>query len=224
MHTVARQSGLPTLVGFSAVRQLADADIARLLSHAERQRADRIRHPLRRNQFICGRWLLQQMLRHAHLPPAALTQGNGGKPQLAGGWHFNLTHSGELVAAVLSRLECGIDIEAIQPITDLPELLASHFAAEWAWWQQRQRATTLPDDEFYRWWTLKEAWLKAHGTGIGAMAQSTLVNLDGDSPRCLGQHADDRSQLLELQLRPGYRAAVCLLSDAPANIDCIEFS
>lgn len=217
---------MPLWVGFTGIAGLPESIGDALLTGSERQRLARLHHPLGRRQFIAGRWLLRQLQRHAGAAQVPLIQVGDGKPSLAAsdGWHCNLAHSEELVACVLSRAPCGIDVEAIRPLAEMAGLLAHEFASEWHDWQLRHGAQPLPATEFYRWWTLKEAWLKATGGNLASMAQIRLAGLDNGTPHCAGPLARGPQQLLELELRPGYRTAACLLSDTVATVHCVEFT
>lgn len=217
---------MPLWIGFAGVDRVPDSGGNALLTSSEQQRLARLRHPLSRRQFIAGRWLLRQLQQYAGAPLVPLTQVGRGKPYLADdkGWHCNLAHSDELVACVLSRAPCGIDIEAIRPLDEIGALLAHEFASEWRDWQRRHGAQPLPMGEFYRWWTLKEAWLKATAGNLANMAQISLTGLESRTPCCIGPLARGPQQLLELELRPGYCAAACLLSDAAPAVHCIEFN
>lgn len=82
-----------------------------------------------------------------------------GKPYVAGGPPFNVSHSGDWVAvAVASSGEVGVDVERIRPVK-------SRVA-------KRVFGTTdLSDAEFTRWWTIAEACVKADGRGVGLLRE-----------------------------------------------------
>lgn len=94
--------------------------------------------------------------------------GANGKPYLPEypQWTFNLSHSGNYFALAVAR-ECrlGIDLEVARSRSNLAGLVNKCFAAEEiACWE------ALPNEErisaFYRFWTRKEAFVKATGRGI----------------------------------------------------------
>lgn len=68
----------------------------------------------RRKEFLASRWMLKSILRDESL---SLVMDERGKLKDAGGkFHFSLSHSGNLVAAIASREHVvGIDIEEIHP-------------------------------------------------------------------------------------------------------------
>jgi len=75
---------------------------------------------------------------------------------------FNISHSGRYVLCAISdEYRIGIDVEEIRPI-DLQDFKDLWTHAEW-------RAIQEADDqhlEFYRYWTRKEAVIKADGKGM----------------------------------------------------------
>lgn len=119
--------------------------------------------PLLRQRYAATRALLRQQLsQKTGLPPLALpfTFNAYQKPQLSGAypWHFSISHSQNTTAIAIAAAPIGIDIE--------------HTTAEP---DKRIIPLFVRDDEqhllqdkidFYQLWTLKEAVLKALGTGF----------------------------------------------------------
>ncbi|MFU8788483.1 MAG: 4'-phosphopantetheinyl transferase family protein [Methylobacter sp.] len=93
-------------------------------------------------------------------------------PELA----FNLSHSADvMIIAVGKNCHLGVDIEQCKSRISLDGLVGRCFGeAEIAYWQQ------LPDAEktrqFYRFWTRKEAFVKATGRGIALGLERCVVN------------------------------------------------
>jgi 4'-phosphopantetheinyl transferase len=93
-------------------------------------------------------------------------------PELA----FNLSHSeNALVIALGWNCRLGADIEFCNPRTSLAGLVDKCFAVEEiAYWRQLPEARkTL---EFYRFWTRKEAFVKAIGRGIALGLNQCVIN------------------------------------------------
>ncbi|XZF14514.1 4'-phosphopantetheinyl transferase family protein [Chitinophagaceae bacterium MMS25-I14] len=87
---------------------------------------------------------------------------NAGRPFLPGTPDFNITHSGTLVACAWSEEgNTGIDAEEVTKIDFLK--MRSFFAPEE--WKKITTAAT-PQLQFYKFWTQKEAILKAEGKGM----------------------------------------------------------
>lgn len=174
---------------FSLRLSLKEAQVAArwsVLTADERARADRFRFARDRRRFIVCRAGLRRLLGSLlDVAPQAVRfrYGRWGKPgldgQLAGALRFNVAHTGDLAVVVVSpSRRVGVDIEAVRPLSDVAALAASVFSpAE----RERILATTGRARlmAFYRQWTLKEAWLKAVGTGLREKLQDVEV-LDGE--------------------------------------------
>jgi 4'-phosphopantetheinyl transferase len=103
----------------------------------------------------------------------ALQKGPRSEPLPSNGWHWSLSHTVEYVAAVTAGKPVGIDIERIQPFT---EELKQRVADSQEWALGPELSQTL----FCRFWTAKEAVLKAAGAGLGGLAQCTITGVTGD--------------------------------------------
>lgn len=157
------------------LRPLADV-LETTLSPEERERQARFVRAEDRQRFGLFRGFLREVLgAMVQTEPAALRfiLEPGGKPGLDAKTHpgapaFNVSHSGDVfVAAFACGGAIGVDVEQVDRRTDVsgvarhsfhPHEYAHIAAADDA----RQRAL------FFRWWTAKEAVLKASGAGIGA--------------------------------------------------------
>ena len=135
------------------------------LDAQELERASRYKSDLRRQQYIGSRTLLRALLAEQSGEPAHsfdLSADARGKPICASGPAVSISHSRDVVAcAVMDAGETGIDIEfpgRTRHVAGIAERYFSPGEAEWL--------ATRPPDRFYRLWVLKEAWLKATGTGI----------------------------------------------------------
>lgn len=76
--------------------------------------------------------------------------------------YFNISHSHNMIAIIISNEECGIDIEYLNPNKDIIKL--------------KNRFNIENDEEFYKQWTRKEAYLKKIGTGIKISSLFEEVN------------------------------------------------
>jgi hypothetical protein len=93
-----------------------------------------------------------------------------GKPWIPAlpGWHFNISHSGSLVACAVARIPVGLDLEYQRPGKDRGEVAERFFSpAECT----EIRAAADPGERFYQYWSLKEAWLKWRGWGLRGLSQ-----------------------------------------------------
>lgn len=94
-----------------------------------------------------------------------LNYGSHGKPFLANrpDLHFNISHADGIAAAMVSDFECGIDCERIRPFK--PRVMLRAYSKD-----EQTAVNSAPQNQrdflFFRLWTLKEAYIKAIGTGL----------------------------------------------------------
>ena len=110
----------------------------------------------------------------------------GGKPMLAGplaresGLSFNLSHTTGLVACAVTRGgDVGVDVESLDRAAQARELAQRFFAPA----EAAELGALEPDpcrQRFIEIWTLKEAYVKALGTGLATqLSQFAFLNAEG---------------------------------------------
>lgn len=189
------------------------------LSPAERARSDGYRSPDGARRFAAGRGWLRRILAGAlGTDPGAvrLTEG-AGKPALedAGGPCFNVSRAGDVILIAVARGEVGVDIE---PENAGPAALEA--SAVWSTPAEAERLRRMaPEDRplaSLRWWTAKEAYLKATGEGLTVPPDEVEVGPAGpdEAPvQRLGDPRPGRWWVRGLRPLPGYVAAVA--TDGP---------
>lgn len=142
-----------------------------LLDSHEHKVAQKFRLPHLREHYCVVHGLLRRLLADYLTvePKKLLIQRTGfGKPYLSDfpGVKFNLSHSGQaLVIAICRDFEIGIDVEQIRPRQNLAGLVERCFSvAEQRYWHALPESTRLA--VFFKFWTCKEAFVKAVGRGI----------------------------------------------------------
>jgi 4'-phosphopantetheinyl transferase len=144
------------------------------LSDDEKRRAEAFRFEQDRRRFIACRSAVRMILgRDLGSRPSDVRfrYGPYGKPRLdrngpGAPLHFNVSHSEHLALVAVSReSEVGVDIEHVRTRPGIPEIIERQFAPA-----ERRALLCAPEAEhllrFYRYWTLKEAHLKAAGLGM----------------------------------------------------------
>jgi 4'-phosphopantetheinyl transferase len=86
------------------------------------------------------------------------------------GNYWSLSHKSKYVTAVVSKVMIGIDIEEIRPRS---ESIFSLVASDEEW----ELSQGLSWDTFFRYWTAKEAALKAVGVGIGGLKVCRIISV-----------------------------------------------
>lgn len=150
-----------------------------ILSTNEIRRAQRFRFRKDQNRFIICRSLLRQILSQyiEILPEKIFFEYNYyGKPflnisQNPENFQFNLSHSGNMAAiGVVKGIEIGVDIEEIKEINGMEDIIKRYGSKEE--YEIYQSCTKCKKAKtFYRWFTRKEAWGKAHGFGFQAFGK-----------------------------------------------------
>lgn len=162
-------------------------DAQAFLSDDERARQQRFVSEELRRRFLAARAGLRMLLgRHLDRDPRSLAFATGefGKPRLVGTdqIHFNLSHSEERAVLAISDAEVGIDLERARPIEHV-DLAKRYFHPN------EVAAITASRDEaeqrraFFLVWTLKEAVVKALGTGLSTPLDSFEVAIAASRPR-----------------------------------------
>ncbi len=188
-----------------------------LLSVEEQQRAGSFRFQRDRATYVLGKCIARMLLGDMlNVPPRTIrfTHGEYGKPKIVPdcGLAFNLAHSGMHVACALAAdREVGVDIESERDDIDIMAPARQYFCRN----EIRQLEGTSLERKgalFYKYWTLKEAYLKAEGSGLNISL--TAIDASGISDdTSAGPYAPlediPRGILVQrLKAPPGYAAAV----------------
>jgi phosphopantetheine--protein transferase-like protein len=96
-----------------------------------------------------------------------LSTDEHGKPYLVGhtDFHFNISHAGRYVVCAFSDAPVGIDIEVIAS-ADM-KIAERFFAGREKMYIFEQTSEFAQREAFYRVWTMKEAYIKREGRGLG---------------------------------------------------------
>ena len=152
------------------------------LSPVERTRLTEYRGREAAERYVVTRSLVRIVLgtRLGVAPrDVAVSRTDTGKPIVAAGAHFNVSHSGDLVLLALSAdRPIGVDVERRRDVSRVPAL-----SQRWLTPTERRdferlcTSGTPESDAFLRVWSLKEAQLKALGVGIRGAASARLENV-----------------------------------------------
>ena len=144
------------------------------LSEEESREADSYTHPVLRNRFLLRRAQTRLILSgylDCRPEEIAVTQGVAGKPELdhsrhPHGIHWNLSHSyDQALLCVMRDREVGIDLEWIRPLADAA-VMQQRVLSEREQAERKRLPVSEQRQRFFELWSLKEAVLKAAGTGL----------------------------------------------------------
>jgi 4'-phosphopantetheinyl transferase len=198
-----------------------------LLEPDERERSSRFRFDRDRRMYIAAHALLRRALsKRAEVDPATwrFVRSEHGRPEIAepssaARLRFSLSHTRAVAAcAVTSDLEVGFDIEDLRRA---PVEVADRFAPS-------ERADILScraderDERFFRYWTLKESYLKGRGLGLALALDQVVFDLgSGTVWASLGADCADDARAWRFEswtIEGSYTAALAVRSQGPVRI------
>lgn len=146
------------------------AQLREVLNEQERQKALTFYHPADTWNFITRRSILRILLgKYLSVSPneVEFEVGRNKKPLLKGkegkNIHFNSSHSASWIIISLSAFENGVDVEALKNDFPYKELLDQCFSTSEIDFIETAKH---PIEEFFCFWTRKEALIKATSKGI----------------------------------------------------------
>ena len=197
--------------------RLEDAGLP--LSSDERARAARFHHMSDRWEFVLGRLMARSLLA-ARTGVAAgdfqFVENPHGRPEIAGPaldspLRFNLSHSGGIVACVLGETkQIGVDVERLdrQPID---ARVIARYCSDTEQASLAGMEDTLRHERFLALWTLKEAYVKARGTGLTLPLRGISFAMGDDGPEDVsfnGLDEESRWMFAHTRLEPRHLLAV----------------
>lgn len=103
-----------------------------------------------------------------------LSKNEDNAPLPFGSHHWSVSHKPKYVTAVVSDARIGIDIEEIKPRT---ESLFGYVASEDEWALSDGKSW----DAFFRYWTAKEAVVKAVGLGLAELKACKIISIPDEN-------------------------------------------
>lgn len=185
------------------IAEITDADAAHLLTRKRRAQMERCLRPKDRAACLAGGLMMRAALGASY--HERLYIGAYGKPELAEGPHFNLSHSGEYAVLAVSEESIGVDIEKI---ASFPKKIAARCftKAENEWLLGRDEEAA-----FYKIWTAKESVMKATGLGFALAPKSFEV-----LPIADGEHIiNGKAWFFTFLEMDGHQICVCSESPKP---------
>lgn len=179
------------------------------LSADERHRAASYRAAQQRSSYVLTRFALRDLLTcYVETVPGSMRfqYGSHGKPALVDGPQFSISRSSGIALICFARVPCGIDVERVDQDFQW-QGIARHFLSSV---EQRHILESSPESQaeaFLRCWTRREAYCKAHGTGLASLERDCFP---------ADQVKDEKGgiwSLLSITRYSGYAAALCVNTD-----------
>ncbi|WP_419661265.1 4'-phosphopantetheinyl transferase [Desulfosarcina variabilis str. Montpellier] len=131
-----------------------------------------------------ARLALQRSCRISGLRLDSLPKNEDGVPLPVDGVYWSISHKSEVVGGVAAPMPVGFDLEILRPINPaLMDRVAD--IDEWGLVGSEQTQTT-----FFRFWTAKEAVLKAEGKGFAGLSRCRIAQIIDTT--CMVLTFDDR--------------------------------
>ncbi len=185
-----------------AIDPESQAEYYAWLSADECDRVERFRSPQHQRDFVAARGALRSYLAqylNCHPKELRFDYGTHGKPKLVDdpNLHFNLAHSHERALIVVCKSAAiGVDLERVRPVPKLLALAKRFFNVS-----EYESIAALPEtlqpEKFFAYWTCKEAYLKATGTGLSQISKLEL-QIDPGQVKVLKSPCDRRFELTQI--------------------------
>lgn len=195
--------------------------LALTIPEARREKLAAFRHEGARRLSLAASLLLVRALSDEGLYADKIALTEYGKPYLpqVPGFHFSLSHSGNMALCAVSDMEIGCDIEVPRGFDPAIARRFFHPAEkEWLFSQPEAEQSSA----FFRLWTGKESFMKALGLGLSLPLDSFAV-IPGQEVQ-LTQHADPRPwQMRSLRDGESFLALCGLTGTADAPLVYVDF-
>lgn len=174
------------------------------LAKERQEKTMRYLQPGDRKRSLGAGMLLREVLPRYGVSPEDICLGVNGKPQVEGLW-FNLSHSGCWAVCAVGSKPVGCDVEQI---ARAPERVAERFFHRNEAAYLRRCRDGERDAVFYRFWTMKESYMKMTGEGMRLSFDSIEFSIETEPVQVIRDGQALSCHIREYVL-PGYRISVC---------------
>lgn len=110
--------------------------------------------------------------------------------------YFNISHSGNYVICSISDKEVGCDIEKIS---------SNNLDIAQKFFNEKEIKNIHNDNDFYRYWTLKESYIKYLGYGLTIPLNSFCINIDN----VISVDNNKNLKFIEVNISKDYKCSIC---------------
>ena len=130
---------------------------------------------------------------------------------------FNLSHSHDRAMCIMANHEVGCDVEKMRDFNML--VAKNHFHEEE---YSKLMESENKEELFYRYWTLKESFMKCTGLGFRLPLDDFCIDID-DVGVNVRYHDDHDYCFFEKDLHDGYRYAWCIKDMKEVDDEVFEY-
>lgn len=164
-----------------------------VLSSEDLEKSKWLKFEKDQNKYLISQGVLRLLLAdyiNINSSKILISRHNKGKPFAKNdkSLFFNMSNSGNLCVYAFTRnSEVGIDIEEKRSLLDLEDLIRKNLTKN-----EIEYINKKPDEKinnFFRFWTMKEAYLKAIGEGMRLTPDKIEFSIEKKNIRLINQHA-----------------------------------
>ena len=193
-----------------------------LVSNERREKVLRYRFTKDRSLSLGAGLLLEYALaEYGAAAGISLSYGPYGKPLLPGeNFCFSLSHSSEYVMLAAGKRKCGCDLEQIET-ANLD--IARRFFHPAEYRQLCEAPSEKRNHLFYRFWTLKESYMKMTGEGFHLSPSDFRIGIGEEDIFLEREGIYEACHFAELSLLPSYCCSVCTEGTLPeTNVKSLD--
>ena len=158
------------------------SEINGFLSNDDMSFLNKIKNDIVKSRSATGRYMIRKYLSLMYPDTFlnySISYSDTGKPNFKDlpDFHFNISHSDDIVTAICSDMQCGIDIQEVSKYR--PEIVKRFFHPTERFYLDNQ-SDDIQTEEFYHFWTAKESYVKYTGLGISSGLSNFYYDKNSD--------------------------------------------